>query len=455
MALKKRFLRPTPKLPKLSVTLLYGIFSLGIAAIIYYFLILLREKCIILVTQTRTLRIPWDRTPEHLSNSNFILACTSALTAFGIFFILVGNDLLQNRLKRYKGHHLIHISVLMFAFLSLSIRFGYIQVTFSPRAFDNLNNVLWLNSYIHIIGFTCLGVIFLNMWIPFIRVFKRKSYIWILSSLVVILGMAKMLTLLNFSHQDLSKEHFYSHNLLFNQDIQLPESIYKSYARGLDNTRLYITNDTTESSARPYIIASNRYLRLDEVADFISSQENEPIRFLPQIGVCRNIRMKYVEDVKNQMSRFTPVVFFLTDDKSNLYSSYNSHSGFTVHIGHLNKNISATGYPPPPPPLKIENLDNPKIIDIHINDTNHISLEGKENSISELGEKLSNLLDTSRVNVIRLTYSDESEFDTYASVYQSILLAKDINKVNLKPSINNSARLPKKYKIKIIEELLP
>lgn len=322
----------------------------------------------------------------------------------------------QRAINSYFLHWFSKIVIVCFVFFGTTISGGYSYLDFYP-------NYIWV--FILLIIF-----LFFQSWNQILIQFKRKSFVWFIISVFVVVSMSFGLSRINIINYHKINEIAKSKNIIGKYELELPLS--QNYSRLEKKSlaqQIYIVNEKENSKENQNIIIyDNKTVSFQElnviITDWIS-QLNECE--LPFTTLCyhidKNTKIEfYHELIENARNCKILRLSFAVCPKPTFKENKNDLFVFSINIPNSKAFESEQ--------LQIlqESIDSiSNKIDITISSENIFDINGTSTTANELENQIYKLILKENDYLIRIFCKETDNFESYFAIFDASKTA--INKL--------------------------
>ena len=307
---------------------------------------------------------------------------------------------------------------------------GFI-INFSPYYWSRMR-IDFYEDYTYLFFLLPL-VLWLSSWTNLLRLFKRKTYKWMLISFVSIFILSFGLSQVNVVDYKGFNENYLKNRpvLQYTYDLSSSECSQK-HEKKSRLIKFYIGYKKSEPNPQPTILFNESPIVLSQVPEVIVSQQSRKreaiIPFITTVLVAdKNIPMTFIDSFKNELRSVNALKISYTTQSAyenpRIFTTSNLGLGQVLPPFSDINDLKLSNPPPPPPPFIFLESDPTNKIQIRLNKDNSVLLNGVNIKMNELAPKLKFLISEGNDYAINFTKDSTCTLDQYIQAQTQMRLA--------------------------------
>lgn len=266
-------------------------------------------------------------------------------------------------------------------------------------------------------------VLFLNTWNGIVFTFKRKSFKWLIASILVTTLMSFGLSKINifdykkFNSNCLDKCVSYKYNL----DLPFSNSYSRLEKRSLVEKIYFLEAKESKQSREPVIVVENNEITIEElgykIKEWQSYRDDGDITLMVyDLYIHHKIKMKSVNKLKTELSRFGVwrIAYAVTPSIPQYDAQYYQDIVRVSYIPDYYKNITSLKS------ILGESSTFRNIIEIKEQESGSLLLNNNPISVENLRSKIKELILKNSDYIINFYINDNADFSDYFNINYAI-----------------------------------
>lgn len=422
MTLNKHFLEKKPKFIEISrFRLVLGIILGLLYSFAFYSLLYIIREVFRLVSVTEDYDM-WVLTDKEVNFYNLFFAFLSVVIAQSVCFTYwfdrprnvfcrmnhikstIVHD--QRALSWYFLSWFSKLAVLFGIWFGICYRGGHYTFSIYP-------------DYKHIFVLVII-ILFFQTWNKIIRTFKRKSYKWLMVSLLVVSSLSWGMSRINLVDYKAVNEVYLRKNIQYNYNLELPESVYFERLQKLSLlVKIYVVKG--KNNSEPIIVADSEEVTFEKLHEKIKYWQSARSEFsianmTYHLHIDKGIKMRFINKLKDKLIEFGArnISFAVVplNPEYDLRYYYAESYMFALPVRYPNYDVDRTKNKVNK--KKLGALKN--VIEIRYQESGKYFIKGDVVELGNLKSHIKRLIKRDSNNIIKISAGGDSEFAEYVMI---------------------------------------